>query len=114
MLRLTPVSNPVEEHGLIRRAQQGDRPAAAALVERYWDSLYRWLYHLTRHRQTAEDLAQETFLKAFAHLDRFQAGTNFRAWLFRIAHNSFANQQRAASRSREPLPDEVAGGQPGP
>ena len=46
-----------EEHILIMSAQKGDRQAFAVLVERYWDRLYRWLYHLTHHRQTAEDLA---------------------------------------------------------
>jgi RNA polymerase sigma-70 factor (ECF subfamily) len=96
-----------EEARLIRAAQQGDRPAFAALVECYWDRLYRWLYHLTHDRHTAEDIAQETFLKAFRSLDRFRAGTNFRAWLFRIAHNTFANQHRAVRR-REPLPEDLA------
>ncbi len=103
-----------EEHRQVVAAQQGDRPAFAALVERYWDRLYRWLYHLTHDRHTAEDLAQETFLKAFAGLKKFQAGTNFGAWLFRIAHNNFANQCRSAGRQREPLPDDLADPQHGP
>ena len=55
-----------DEDVLVSRAQQGDRQAFAALVEQYWDGLYRWLYHVTHHRQTAEDLAQEAFLKAMA------------------------------------------------
>ena len=62
---------------------------------------------MSRDRHTAEDLAQEAFLKALAHLDRFQAGTNFGAWLFRIAHNAFANQCRSPARRREPLPDDL-------
>ena len=105
---------PGEEHLLIRGAQQGDRRAFARLVESYWDALYRWLCHLTRDSHTAEDLAQEAFLKAFAHLGRFRAGTNFRAWLFRIAHNAFANQYRADARRRERLPDDLPGPGPGP
>jgi RNA polymerase sigma-70 factor (ECF subfamily) len=103
-----------DEHRLIVAAQRGDRPAFAQLVERYWDRLYRWLYRLTHDRHTAEDLVQESFLKAFAGLKKFQAGTNFRAWLFRIAHNNFANQCRAAARSREALPEDVADRQHGP
>jgi RNA polymerase sigma-70 factor (ECF subfamily) len=99
---------PVEEERLIRAAQKGDRPAFAVLVEHYWDRLYRWLYRMTHDRHTAEDLTQETFLKAFAGLNRFQAGTNFAAWLFRIAHNNFANGRRAKVRQREPLPDDLA------
>jgi RNA polymerase sigma-70 factor (ECF subfamily) len=105
---------PAEEHALVSASQRGERQAFAKLVERYWDSLYRWLYHLTRDRHTAEDLVQETFLKAFRGLDRFQAGSNFRAWLFRIAHNSFANQRRAVSRMRQALPDDVPANQESP
>jgi RNA polymerase sigma-70 factor (ECF subfamily) len=103
-----------EEQRQIVAAQQGDRAAFAHLVECYWDRLYRWLYHLTHDRHTAEDLAQDTFLKAFAGLQRFQAGTNFGAWLFRIAHNNFANQCRATARRREPLPEHLPDPQRGP
>jgi RNA polymerase sigma-70 factor, ECF subfamily len=103
-----------EEHRRIVAAQGGDRSAFAELVECYWDRLYRWLYHLTHNRHTAEDLAQETFLKALAGLKKFQVGTNFGAWLFRIAHNGFANQCRAAARQREPLPASLPDPQRGP
>src|SRR5579871_1424816 len=102
------------EHRQIVAAQQGDRPAFAELVERYWDRLYRWLYHVTRDRHKAEDLAQESFLKAFAGLKKFEAGTNFGAWLFRIAHNNYANQCRSLARSREPLPQDLPSREQGP
>jgi RNA polymerase sigma-70 factor (ECF subfamily) len=94
---------PAEEDGLIRAAQECDREAFAALVERYWQRLYRWLCHLTRNQHAAEDLTQETFLKAFSRLQRFRAGTNFAAWLFRIAYNNFANHCRLMHRSAGPL-----------
>ena len=97
---------PAEDDGLIRAAQECDREAFAALVERYWERLYRWLCHLTRNRHAAEDLTQETFLKAFSRLQRFRAGTNFAAWLFRIAHNNFANHYRLMQRSTRPLPED--------
>jgi RNA polymerase sigma-70 factor (ECF subfamily) len=96
------------EERLIRSAQRGDRNASSALVEHYWDRLFRWLYQLTHDRHAAEDLAQESFLRAFGALGRFQAGTNFSAWLFRIAHNAWANQRRA-TRPRDPLPAELPG-----
>jgi RNA polymerase sigma-70 factor (ECF subfamily) len=98
----------VTEPELIQAAQGGERLAQADLAERYWDRLYRWLYQLTRDAHAAEDLTQETFLKAFAHLKRFRAGTNFAAWLFRIAHNNFANHYRARGRQREALSEELA------
>lgn len=103
-----------EETDFICAAQQGDRAAFARLVEVYWPRLFRWLYHLTRDRHQAEDLAQETFLKALAHVTRFRAGTNFRAWLFRIAHNAFANQVRASNRRRGILPQDLPTRDPGP
>jgi RNA polymerase sigma-70 factor (ECF subfamily) len=103
-----------DEGRLVRAAQAGDRPAFARLVDAYWGRLYRWLYHLTHDRHQAEDLAQEAFLKAFAHLQRFRPDTNFRAWLFRIAHNTFANQHRAAARRGGPLPADLADRDPGP
>jgi RNA polymerase sigma-70 factor (ECF subfamily) len=103
-----------DEHNLIDRAQAGDREAFAVLVGRYWDGLYRWLYHLTHNQHTAEDLAQEAFLKAYRGLATFRAGSHFRAWLFRIAHNSFLNQRRGAGRCNQPVPDQVATPEAGP
>src|SRR6185503_660735 len=70
----------------------------------YWDRLYRWLYHLTRDRHAAEDLTQETFLRALAAVKSFRPGSNFRAWVFRIGHNNFVNQKRAERRTKHPLP----------
>jgi RNA polymerase sigma-70 factor (ECF subfamily) len=97
-----------DEPELIRTAQSGDRAAQAVLVERYWDRLYRWLFHLTQDAHTAEDLTQDTFLKVLAHLKRFQVGTNFAAWVFRIGHNNYANHYRGRGRQREPLTEELA------
>ena len=105
---------PGDEAGLVLDAQAGDRAAFASLVERYWERLYRWLCQLTRDGHTAEDLAQETFLKAFAALESFRAGSNFRAWLFRIAHNNFVNQRRAARHNRQPLSSDWESDEAGP
>ena len=103
-----PAPEPTEENEWIRDAQNGDQSAFAHLVERYWDRLYRWLYHITRDRHTAEDLTQETFLKALAALKSFRPGSNFRAWVFRIGHNNFVNQKRADRRTKHQLSDDMA------
>jgi RNA polymerase sigma-70 factor (ECF subfamily) len=58
------------------------------------DSLYRTALRLTRVRADAEDLVQETYLKAFRAADRFEPGTNLRAWLFTILHNTARNRAR--------------------
>ena len=98
---------PDEETECIAAAQRGDRTAYARLVERYWDRLYRWLYQLPRDRHAAEDLTQETFLKALAALNSFRPGSNFRAWIFRIGHNNFVNRKRVDRRTRVPMPDDM-------
>ena len=104
-----------EEPELVRDAQKGDRAAFAVLIDRYWDRLYRWLCQLTHDSHAAEDLAQETFLKAFSAIHRFQAGTNFRAWLFRIGHNNFVNLHRSkGANHRHPLPADCPSHQEGP
>src|ERR1700755_2476771 len=65
------------------------------------DSLYRTALRLTRVPADAEDLVQDTYLKAFRAADSFEPGTNLRAWLFTILHNTARN--RARDRSREPV-----------
>ena len=63
------------------------------------DGLYRTALRLSRQPADAEDLVQETYLRAFRAADRFEPGTNLRAWLFTILHNAARN--RARDRARE-------------
>ena len=64
----------------------------------YVDSLYRTALRLTRVPSDAEDLVQDTYLKAFRAADSFRPGTNLRAWLFTILHNTARNRARDRSR----------------
>jgi RNA polymerase sigma-70 factor (ECF subfamily) len=64
----------------------------------HMDALYRSALRLTRNAADAEDLVQETFLKAFRFHDHFQPGTNIRAWLFKILTNSFINRYRKTAK----------------
>jgi RNA polymerase sigma-70 factor, ECF subfamily len=66
-------------------------------VMQHLDALYRTALRMTRNPQDAEDLVQETMLRAFRFLDRFQRGTNLRAWLFKILTNTYINRYRKAS-----------------
>lgn len=71
------------------------------------DSLYRTALRLTHNQQEAEDLVQETMLKAFRFANTFQPGTNLRAWLFRILNTSAINRYRkqATHPTTTPLPE---------
>jgi RNA polymerase sigma-70 factor (ECF subfamily) len=64
------------------------------------DSLYNLAFRMSRNEKDAEDLVQETYLRAFRFFDRYEPGTNIKAWLFRILKNSFINRYR--SRQRDP------------
>lgn len=73
------------------------------------DELYRTALRMTRRREDAEDLVQECYIKAFRFADRFEQGTDLRAWLFKILTNSFINRYRKASREPEATSLEDAG-----
>jgi len=92
------------EHVAIREAATEDFEAG---VLAQLDSLYRTALRLTRNQQEAEDLVQETMLKAFRFANTYQRGTNLRAWLFRILNTSAINRYRkqATHPSTTPLPE---------
>ena len=71
------------------------------------DSLYRTALRLTRVPADAEDLVQETYLKAFRAIDRFEPGTNLRAWLFTILHNTARNRARDRARDAVTIDSEM-------
>ena len=62
------------------------------------DQLYGGAMRLTRNPQDAEDLIQETYLKAYSNFDSFKQGTNLKAWLYRIMTNTYINSYRKAKR----------------
>jgi len=67
----------------------------------FMDSLYAAAMRMTRNRADAEDLVQETFLKAYRGFGGFQEGTNLKAWLYRILTNTYINVYRAKKRRPE-------------
>lgn len=72
----------------------------------YVDSLYGTALRLTRRQADAEDLVQDTYLKAFRSAGQFQRGTNLKAWLFTILHNTFRNMRRHDGRNPVDLDSE--------
>jgi RNA polymerase sigma-70 factor (ECF subfamily) len=75
-----------------------DRTRFADLAMEYMPSLYTAALRMTRNPSDAEDLVQETYLKAYRAFDSFQEGTNLKAWLYRILTNTFINAYRAKKR----------------
>lgn len=73
----------------------------------YLDSLYATALRLTRDRAAADDLVQDTYLKVVRFSHRFEPGTNLRAWLFTILHNTFRNERRDAGRDPVDVDSEV-------
>ena len=76
-----------DEAGLVAQAQQGGVEAFSELVTRYEGNIFRLARHITQNPEDAEDVLQETFLKAYEHLGDFQGNSKFYTWLVRIAVN---------------------------
>lgn len=72
------------------------------------DALHNFAFYLTHDQQESDDLVQETYFKAFKHLDYFQDGTNSKAWLFKILKNNFINEYRKKSRGAKRVDFEEA------
>jgi RNA polymerase sigma-70 factor (ECF subfamily) len=83
--------DPAEEPSLVRRSQQGDLTAYDELVRRYQERIYATIYHMTSNHEDANDLAQETFIKAFQAIKSFKGGSSFYTWIYRIAVNKTIN-----------------------
>ena len=74
-----------------------------SLFERHVDALYRSALRLTRKPEDAEDLVQETYLRAYRYRNRFRPGTNEKAWLFTIMTNVFRNRLRQRPAPEDPI-----------
>jgi RNA polymerase sigma-70 factor (ECF subfamily) len=82
----------------------GDRDAFRVLVERHSRSIFRVVYRMTGNQQDAEELVQETFLRAYKSLARFELRASFTTWLYRIAINrtlDFLNARKTQMNSKE-------------
>lgn len=88
------------------------RPVWELEILEHLPALQRYAFGLARNFHTAEDLVQDTIVKAYSYVDKFQQGSNLRAWLFTLMHNLFASQVRSSVRraraGREVDLDDVA------
>ena len=95
-----------DESGLVAKAREGDSAAFSELVDRYSRKIYRLAKHITQNDEDAEDVLQETFLKAFSHLDSFQGQSKFYTWIVRIAVNEALMKLRKRKSDRSVPLDE--------
>lgn len=116
-----------DDQHLIAEYLEGDERALNVLVDRYLKDVYNFAFRLTNDKQAAEDIAQESFIKAWKHMRRYREGANFKTWIFSITRNtaidwlrqkkelvlsSFENEEGdntllATIQDQNPLPDEL-------
>src|SRR6201987_6357369 len=89
-----------DESGLVAKAREGDLAAFSALVAEYSRKIYRVAKNITQNDEDAEDVLQETFLKAFEHLSDFQGQSKFYTWIVRIAVNESLMKLRKRKSDR--------------
>lgn len=78
---------PVTDHELVARAQKGSEKAYRELLGRFQRPVFSIIYRMIRDREQAEDLAQETFVRVFNNIDRYDPRYKFSSWIFKIATN---------------------------
>jgi RNA polymerase sigma-70 factor (ECF subfamily) len=98
-LILKPSDPSNDEAALIRHAQAGDTEAMNALLEPYWDFVFRLAYRVTGHAEDAEDRTQETFMRIVQRLPSYRGECAFKTWVYRVALNVCLTARR---RKRPP------------
>jgi RNA polymerase sigma-70 factor (ECF subfamily) len=91
----------LDDSGLVAAFLAGEKRAFNLLVDRYQSRLLNFVYRTTGDRERAEDLVQETFIRVYRHLHRFDQSKKFSTWIYTIASNLAKNELR--NRSRNPL-----------
>lgn len=92
----------VGDLAVIRQVQAGDRDSFRVLVERHSRTVFRLAYRMTQNEHDAEEVVQETFLRAYKSIDSFESRANFSTWLCRIGINCALNLM-AARKPAQPL-----------
>lgn len=92
-----------DDQGWVERSLQGDHEAFETLVRRYQRMIYALAYRMTGSATDAEDLTQETFIRAHEQLAGYRAEAKFSSWLYRIAVNQCLNWRKRAARREQVL-----------
>jgi RNA polymerase sigma-70 factor (ECF subfamily) len=102
-----PLEIPVDDElELVAKARQGDTASFSILLRRYEGKIFRLAMNITQNREDAEDVLQESFLKAYEHLDQFLGNSKFYTWIVRIAVNQALMKLRKRRSDRAVSLDE--------
>ncbi len=93
----------MEENQVVRLAQQGDQEAFSVLVRAYQNRVFGLALNVVHNRETADDLTQEIFLKAYLSLPRFRFQSEFGTWLYQIAMNHIRDYLRKRKKEKDQL-----------
>ena len=110
-----PASGPESDAEIMLRAKAGDRSAFEYLVQKYRRPIVSFMYRMARNAASAEDLAQEVFLRVYRSRESYEASAKFTTWLYRIATNLAVNHARDSRHERPEVqvsldePDEDSG-----
>ena len=91
-----------DDSSLLRALKAGDSSALAELFENYADRIYRLALGSLQNPAEAEDVVQETFIKAISHIDKFEGRANLGTWLYRVAYNASMDRLRRRPESKLP------------
>ena len=98
---------PLDDAAAVAQARAGNEDAFRVLVERHSRHIYRLAYRMTGKPEDAEDVVQETFVRAYRQLGRFEARSNFSTWLYRIGFNCSIDYMRARPKRESAEPQET-------
>lgn len=97
----------VDDAAAVARARGGDEEAFRLLVDRHSRGIYRLAFRMTGRPEDAEDVVQETFVRAYRQLSRFESRSNFGTWLYRIGFNCSIDYMRSRPRRESVETDET-------
>ena len=98
----------INEHEIIKEVKNGNFEAFGLIVEKYKESLFSFIFYSVKNEAAAQDIYQDTLLKALKQIDKYHEEGNFKAWLFTVARNNITDYFRAGSKFASLPEDENA------
>ena len=91
----------IDDQKLIEALQNGDTKAYAQLVNRYKDLVFTLAIRMLKHREEAEEVAQDTFIKVFKSLSKFKGDSKFSTWIYKVTYNTCLDRLKKQKREQQ-------------